>query len=111
MQYIFRERVLFYVCDFQVFSYWPGGLCERVIDRVMASSLPSFNLFFCRLPCMYNPRAPQKNNNPKKKTNNRYPITLATLFSGMYVYIIKMQHCSLCQHLPQSQAAFTSPLG
>lgn len=28
MQYIFREHILFYVCDFQVFSYWPGGLCE-----------------------------------------------------------------------------------
>lgn len=28
MQYISREHILFYVCDFQVFSYWPGGLCE-----------------------------------------------------------------------------------
>ncbi len=40
MHYIFREHILFYVGDFQVFSYWPGALCERVIDRVMASSSP-----------------------------------------------------------------------
>lgn len=25
MHYIFREHILFYVGDFQVFFYWPGG--------------------------------------------------------------------------------------
>lgn len=28
MHYIFREHILFYVGAFQVFSYWPRGLCE-----------------------------------------------------------------------------------
>lgn len=36
----FRKYILFYVCDFQVFFYWPGGLLEWVIDIVMASSSP-----------------------------------------------------------------------
>lgn len=26
--FFFGEHILFYVRDFQVFSYWPGGLCE-----------------------------------------------------------------------------------
>lgn len=88
MQYIFREHILFYVCDFQVFSYWPGGLCERVIDRVMASSLPSSICFSAF--CLAYTTPPAKKTTTKKKTNNCYPITLAILFSGIYVYIIKM---------------------
>lgn len=40
MHYIFWAHILFYVGDFQVFFYWLGGLCEWVIDRVMASSSP-----------------------------------------------------------------------
>lgn len=51
--HIFSEQIVFLVGDFQVLYYWPGGLCEWVIEKLMASSSPTYYYFFFPFCTLY----------------------------------------------------------
>lgn len=97
MHFIFREHILFYFGDFQVFFFLASGSVWMSNRQSNGFILTQLNLFFFLLPRKYKKK--KKKNNWQKMIKSSYPITLASPYSWIYVYIMKMYHCRAWQHL------------